>query len=237
LIMNTKEFTRPPAGERLRFELARYCLPQTRRDPDRQLAWVNSICLLFLLIGVVGGKPAATSIKPPPPIEEIIPVVIESLPPLPIRVEAQPNPEPDDQQKSDAPPVVVATPESPAINFSVPTIANVIVPNALATAPPANPMRPIVPVRNNPVTIDNTGKGGERPIPTYPTIAQQLGQQGTVVLTMTVDQNGSITAIEVKQSSGFPMLDRGALEFVKRHWILPAGATGRIFEAPIRFIL
>ncbi len=38
----------------LRDDLARLCLPAAQRDPDRQLAWVNSICLLFLLIGILG---------------------------------------------------------------------------------------------------------------------------------------------------------------------------------------
>jgi hypothetical protein len=27
------------------------------------------------------------------------------------------------------------------------------------------------------------------------------------------------------------------LEYVKRHWLLPAGTPGRVFEAPIKFLL
>jgi protein TonB len=235
--MNKTEFTRPPAGESLMSELARYCLPQTRRDPDRRLAWVNSICFLFLIIGVVGGRPATISVKQPPPIEQIIPTVMEEPPPPPTRVEAQANPEANNEPKPEVQPVVVATPDSPTINFSVPTIANLVVPNGVAVAPPSNPMRPVVAVRNDPLSISPTGTGGERPVPGYPPISRDLGQQGTVLLSMTVDQNGGITAIEVKTSSGFPILDRGALDYVKRHWLLPAGIAGRVYEAPIHFIL
>ena len=67
----------------LKDELARLCLPQANRDPNLKLAWVNSICILFLLIGIFGARRGLIAIKPAPPLEEIIPVVIEpiTLPP------------------------------------------------------------------------------------------------------------------------------------------------------------
>ncbi len=226
------------AERELKSELARFCLPAANRDPNRKLVWVNSICLLFLLIGLVGAKPAAINIQAPPPIEEVIPAVLEPLPPPPTRIDAQQNPEENNQDKPEVPQVVVVTPESPAINFSIPTIGNLIVPNAVAAAPPTASLKPLAPVRSGPMAISSSGKGGDRPAPTtYPPIAKSLGQQGTVLLSMSVDANGTITAIDVKESSGFPILDRSALEFVKRHWILPAGAAGRIFEAPIKYEL
>src|SRR5580692_4056114 len=115
--MNATELTRQPAGQSLKSELARYCLPQSKRDPDRRLAWVNSLCFLFLVIGIAGGKPASMFIKRPPPIEQVASVIVEPLPPPPVRVEPLQNPEPK-EDKPDTTPVVVATPETPAINFS-----------------------------------------------------------------------------------------------------------------------
>lgn len=221
----------------LKSELARFCLPAANRDSTRKLAWVNSLCLLFLLIGLVGWKTGSIRINPPPPIEQAVPIVIEQAPPPPVRVEAQQTDEPQNQDNSEMPQVVVVTPESPSIVFSVPTIGNVIMPNALAVAPPANPSKPLAPFRNQTITIKDTGAGGERRAPQYPQMAQQLRQEGTVLLSMTVDENGTITAIEVKQSSGFPLLDRSTRDFVQRHWLLPAGAAGRIFEAPITYKL
>lgn len=223
--------------DRLKSELARFCLPGAARDPNRNLAWVNSICIVFLLIGILGSRPGTVKIKRPPPIEEIVPAIVEPLPPPPTRIEAQQNPEPTEQPKPEARAVVVVTPETPQINFSVPTIGQLIVPNAIATAPPAEPLKPIAPVRNQPKTVTNTGKGGDRPAPEYPKMALDLHQQGTVVLTMTADERGMIAGIEVSQSSGSTILDRSALEYVKRHWILPPGAPGQIYEAPIHYTL
>ena len=77
-------------------------------------------------------------------------------------------------------------------------------------------------MRNLPAVLNTTGSGGERPQPPYPKIALEQGQQGSVTLRMTVDDAGLIQTIEVAQSSGFPVLDHSALEFVKRHWTVPA---------------
>jgi protein TonB len=215
--------------------LARLSLHATDREPKRKLTWTNSICILFLLIGVTGSNPAHIFIKPLARTEEIVPVLVEPLPPPPAETRPQEQP-PED--KSDTPPVVVVTPDAPNINFSVPTIGNLVVPNAVATAPPPlRPMQPVTPIQRAPASITSTGVGGERPQPPYPRIALEQGQQGTVILHLTVEESGEISSIEVKGSSGFPKLDRSALDFVKRHWkVIPAAGSGtRLFEAPITY--
>jgi periplasmic protein TonB len=172
----------------------------------------------------------------PPPIEDVAPVVIEPLPPpvQPAQEQKQEEPNPD---KSEAPRVVVVTPDSPAINFSVPTIGNLVVPNSVAAAPPLAPMQAVAPLRAGPSILNSTGSGGERPQPPYPRIALEQGQHGSVLLQMTVDEAGAITDIEVKQSSGSPILDHSALDFVKRHWTVPSGKGTRIYEATIIYKL
>src|SRR5437899_8953823 len=79
--------------------------------------------------------------------------------------------------------------------------------------------------------------GGELAQPPYPKIALAQGQQGAVVLRMTVDDAGMITAIDVDQSSGFPVLDRSALDFVRRHWLVPPGKGSRLYEVTINYKL
>ena len=88
-----------------------------------------------------------------------------------------------------------------------------------------------------PSVLNTTGSGGERPQPPYPKIALEQAQQGSVTLRMTVDEAGQIETIEVAQSSGFPVLDRSALDFVKRHWTVPSGKGARIYEATITYKL
>jgi TonB family protein len=220
----------------LKDELARYCLPAANRDSNRKLAWVNSICMLFLLIGVTGARSAAIQIKKPPPMEEVIPTIIEPLPPPPTTVK-QIQPEEQHEQRSDTPQVVVVTPDAPNINFSVPTIGNVVVPNGVAVAPPAEPMNSPGPLRHLPTVLNTTGRGGDRPAPEYPRMALELGQQGKVVIALTVDESGKIVSAEVKESSGSSILDHGTLESIKRHWVFPPGAPNRQFEAPINYIL
>jgi protein TonB len=232
------ETTAQAASHELKSELARLCMPDAHRDANRKLAWVNSICICFLIIGIVGAKRAVISIKPPPPIEVPVPVVVEPLPPPPTRLEVQQTPE--ETPKSEAPQVVVATIDTPAINFSIPTVANLVVPNAVAVAPPSNPSKPITQTLNQPTGIGNTGSGGERPAPPsdyYPPLAIQMRQEGTTVLLMTAAENGTIKEVSVQQSSGSRILDHASVEWVKAHWLLPSGAAGRAFVAPIKWIL
>ena len=235
--MKVLDANRNKLGYELESELARTALHATDRDPNRKLAWVNSICILIFLIGICGSNPASIKIKPLPPAEQVSAAIVEPLPPAP-----QTSPEPQteqqsDQQQTDTPQVVVVTPDAPAINFSVPTIGNLVVPNAIAPAPPVEPLKRVVPLRTQPTVLNTTGAGGDRPQPPYPKIALDQGQQGSVILRLSVDDAGLISAIEVVQSSGFPVLDRSALDFVKRHWTVPPEKSTRIYEATINYQL
>ncbi len=58
-----------------------------------------------------------------------------------------------------------------------------------------------------------------------------------MTLSITGDPVGSVLSVEVKQSSGFPILDRGAVDFVKRLWILPTGDGNQFFETRIIYQL
>ena len=218
-------------------ELAQSLMLAADSDPTRKLAWVNSVCILILLIGIFGSKPASIEVRRLPPIEEISSAIVEPLPPPPqTQAEHQPR-EQNNQQAADTPQVVIVTPESPTINFAVPTIGNLVVPHSIAQAPPIAPMKRVEPLRTQPTVLNTTGSSGDRPQPPYPKIALEQGQQGSVTLRMTVDEAGLIQTVEVAQSSGFPILDRGAMDFVKRHWTVHAEKGTRAYEATINYQL
>ena len=237
--MQTLDANRLSHGYELSSELARIGLHAVEADPDRKLAWVNSICILFLLIGIAGSRPASIRIKPLPPVEEVNAAIVEPLPPPPqVQTDRQKQEQQNDQEQPDTPQVVVVTLNVPTINFSVPTIGNLLVPNAIAKAPPVAPLKqPVAPLHNLPTVLNTTGNAGARPQPPYPKIALDQAQQGSVMLRMTVDDAGQIKTIEVAQSSGFPVLDHSALEFVKRHWSVPPDKGARIYEATIHYKL
>jgi TonB family protein len=213
----------------LKSELTRYSLPSTRRDPNQKLAWVNSICLLFLLIGIFGASEGVISIKPVPPIHQIVPVVLQPtiLPPQTTVEKKQPV------EENVQPRVVVALPSQPNIRFSVPTIGTLIAPAALASAPPLNPMQ----TGSQVGAINDTGAGGDRPHPQYPQMAIQHGEQGAVVLMLSGDAAGNIVSVDIKESSGFPYLDQYTVAFVKNHWRLPTNLGTHIFQTTIKWEL
>lgn len=233
--MNNTDANRTPSYT-LKSELARLCLPETSRDVNRTLAWVNSICILFLLVGIFGAAPAHISLNPVPPIEEMAPVILETLPPP----QTVATTETEEQNREPAPEVanvVVVVPDAPNIHFSVPTMGNLLAPNAMAQAPPLNPLQRVEPV-HSPASLSTTGASGSRPQPSYPKLALAQGQQGTVVLLLTADAAGNIASIQIKNSSGFPILDRGTEDFIKGHWTLPAGgSTNQMFQTTINYKL
>ncbi|HEX3716893.1 MAG TPA: TonB family protein [Verrucomicrobiae bacterium] len=225
------------ASYQLKSDLARVCLPSHRDNAHRRLAWVNSVCVFFLIIGILGARPQLPLPKHPPPIEQAIPVIVEPLAAPPPSAEPK-QVEPQNDEKQIAPQVVAVTLNTPAIDFSVPTVGNIVVPMAAAVAPPPVELRQQAPTRQAPMMAAQTGEGGDRPAPSaYPELAQQLGQQGTVMLQFTVDDVGKITSISVKKSSGSSILDRDALNWVRRHWIQPPTEGCHGFLAPIRYQL
>jgi protein TonB len=225
--MNVLEANETTPRYELKDELARLCLPSAGRDANLKLAWTNSICLLFLLIGLVGARRGVIFIKPVPPIREEIPVVVQPavLPP-----QAAAAPKPQMPQLNNQPRILVALPDAPDINFGVPTAGTLVVPAALAAPAPQD-------ITVNISALNATGAGGERPEPPYPKIALESGQQGTVVLSLTGDDAGNVVSVDVKTTSGFPILDRATVDYIKRHWRLPTDTGTRLFETSITYKL
>jgi protein TonB len=172
-------------------------------------------------------------IKPEPPKPE---------PPPPKKIEPPKAVEPPKPAPVPLPALRTAPAEAPQANTL--TVAE----NLTATkttgpvvaAPPAPPAPP--PKVEEPVTEANGSAAYlNNPPPAYPKSAQRLGMQGRVLLRVQVLANGTVGALEVKQSSGKSVLDEAALAAVK-NWIFTPAKRGSTpidgwTQVPIEFRL
>jgi protein TonB len=215
-------FGQPAHDYSLTSDLARLSLPAEYRDQYRTLAWINSICFLFLMIGVIGLKAPRVVVRQISEPIETVPVVF-----TPPEQQPQPEtqPEPDEPQPDtpvEAPQVVmiVAAVDSPAVAFAVPIQGAVAVaPARYASAPPASLVAPPTPTKFDP----NAAHGGTYPDPPYPGIALRNKYQGIVIVEIVVDTSGTVVSAKVSKSSGFPALDDAAVKTVQERWHFPPG--------------
>ncbi len=75
-----------------------------------------------------------------------------------------------------------------------------------------------------------------RPIAAYPPESRAAGEHGVVILRLTVDGNGRPTTVSIAKGSGFPRLDRAAIEAGWRCRVRDA-TPGAHLDAPVRFNL
>jgi periplasmic protein TonB len=224
-------------GYALHSDLAQFCLPAANRDANRKLAYVNSICLLFLSIGLAGLTPPKLEQKIPEPIQEFMPVEIVQ-PPEPPKTEPQPQEQPPEQQPEtvvEMPQVATVVAADPSqVKFAVPVEGPVVfAPAKFAQAPP-----PAAPKPASRTVVKMTGaEGGSHPEPAYPRAALEQRQQGTVTVIMTVNPDGSVESVEVKTSSGYGTLDRHVTQWVKNKFsFLPTDTNEkRYFEKDFVF--
>ena len=79
------------------------------------------------------------------------------------------------------------------------------------------------------------------PTPDYPIPSKRRGEEGIVLLNVQVQADGTPAAISLKRSCGHPLLDRAALDAVRRWTFEPARAAGVAVSSlaviPVRFSL
>jgi protein TonB len=93
---------------------------------------------------------------------------------------------------------------------------------------------PVTPPRFDAAYLDN-------PAPIYPASAKRLREQGRVLLRVLVTAQGTAERIEVARTSGVEVLDRAALDAVRRWRFVPArqgdAAVAAFVHVPIVFSL
>lgn len=224
---------------RLDSELARLCLPTAARDPNRKLAYVNSICGAFLLVGLAGLKMPEPYVRPIPEPVEIVPVVFtppDQPPPANPEETLEPPPEDVLEPSLEAPVVATVVAADPsAVAFAVPVQGPVILAPARFAAPPPRVLRPPAPAPTRFVPTGN--EAGNFPWPrAYPRQALLERQQGTVMLLVQVGEDGRPVSVTIHESSGYGTLDRHALEWVRDHWRWPPGLP-RAYYVPFVYQL
>jgi protein TonB len=156
--------------------------------------------------------------RPAPPVIKQAPPVLTAERPLPADA-----PQPVTEIPEPAPvPEAIAEPVPPA-------------PATAASAPaPVPAPAPLVPPRPADYRTN--------PKPPYPPLSRRLGEAGTVHLDVLVDPDGNVAQLVLARSSGYPRLDRTAIETVQSSWkFKPAREGGKPVAAwvsvPIQFIL
>jgi len=169
----------------------------------------------------------------PAPAPQPAPPQPAALPPPPKKERAEPKPhaapKPLPQSKvpspSHAPEIQSETKPSPAA------------PAAAAPATAAAPS-PAPPVRTS---ASEASYASTNRTPPYPRIALSNGDEGTVILRVLVTAEGTAGAVEIKSTSGHPLLDESARKTVLTWRFKPATVDGKPvaewYQVPIPFKL
>lgn len=202
----------------------------------------------FLLWAFIRGLAA---LAPQPP-ELVVMASIVSAPPME-QAEPEPQPEPPKPQpkpvvqpkvrkpqplavkpKREAPaPVemapVQAQPEVP-VSQTAPTSSESTSDNKASSAPPSDTVV-------KPTKADYLNN----PKPEYPALSRRLGEEGKVVLSVLINEQGRAEQVRIKRSSGFSRLDEAAQRAVKT-WSYRAGTRNGVpeamwFDVPVLFKL
>lgn len=166
--------------------------------------------------------------KPVPPPEPPKPEP-EKPKPLPKKVLPPPKPLPVIQPKAETPPPVhIAEPPPPQVIAAVPK-ASEPTPAVTVPSPPTVPVVEPQPKSVNPppdldAVRSNYGSVLSREFAKhkqYPRVAQMRGWQGTSRIELQIDATGTVTAVNIAESSGFEILDKQAIESVRKALPLP----------------
>ena len=79
------------------------------------------------------------------------------------------------------------------------------------------------------------------PHPPYPIIARKKGIEGSLILNVSVNNDGSVSNVIIKKSSGHKILDKVSKETIEKWVFVPAKRMGQTIkddiQVPIRFVL
>ncbi len=166
-----------------------------------------------VILIVMASKTVVPQIMEMPLVVDLIQPAQEKPPetkPLPV-VKPQPVRQQTTPQRPQPVPVIEATQSS----APAPT-APVATPPEIKPAPPAPPApEPVVQARFDADYLKN-------PAPPYPPLSRRMGEEGKVILRVSVSAQGTADNVEIKTSSGSQRLDDSAQKTVRNWKFIPA---------------
>ncbi len=186
---------------------------QTQQSPGR-IVGIGFVILLHiaLVYALVSGLAFRAVEVAPTPIETKIIAA-------PQQQKTEPPPPPPDFQPP--PPPFVPPPEVNIARPPPPPAVSTAITNVTPVRPTAPPPPPAPP--HEPVSVAPHVDAAASREPDYPPVSRRLGEQGTVILAVTVEPNGRASDVKIVQSSGFPRLDQAAVEGVKANYRFAPG--------------
>ncbi len=161
-------------------------------------------------------------------------------PPAPENKEEQkrPPPKPKPIEKPQPRQLIAETPVVAPTDYVSPPLPPKPAPVIEAPIAPPAPPKPVGPVS---LGSELSVACPERTPPRYPPASRRIGEEGTVVLRVELDEAGTVAQARVQTSSGHPRLDEAALSAVQAWRCTAAQRDGRPVRAvalqPFKFVL
>lgn len=206
------------------------------RDPlmsPRALAVAAAIVVAhiaaLIVLSHLRNEPEKATIEPTTFTATIIPLTPAPQPaptppkpqPQPPKPQVAPPPKPRPQPKN------AITPKPEPVVAAQPTPTEPV----KDTAPPAPPAPAPVPAPAPSGPIEGLAVKCDEPRVVYPTQSRRVGEEGTVMLRLVIDQKGVVSSANVVKSSGFPRLDQAARSAALAMRCAPPMQSGRAVEA------
>ena len=198
-----------------------------------------------ILVGVLGfalpySRPRPPALPPEPVVIEKLTVnlVNDPLPPAALPSDPLSPPPPPDALVQPQIAQAIAVAEPSTVAFALPVEG----PTVTVAADQATHARPTILATSAmvgspaPQTLVFGQGEGRQPAPEYPARSVKLGQEGTVVIRLTVDPSGQVTDTAVATPCAWPLLNDAAERTVRHRWRFARGSA-RVYEVAIRFAL
>jgi len=173
---------------------------------------------------------AAAPPQPPPPPPP------KPKPPKKVTPKPEPKPLAQKVKIEEAPAVIEEPPEEiiEPVEPEVEPFPEEPIQQPVETPPQVTQVTEVIPPRVDAYQHNN-------PAPRYPKLSKRLREEGTVLLQLLINQNGTVSEVEIKTSSGYPRLDRAAIKAVKRWRYTPASQGSETiayrYEQPVHFAM
>jgi len=193
-----------------------YALPRPTQFQRSSLLAVVIALHAGILLLILAAKTVAPKI-----IE--MPLMVELLqPPEPLKApepEARPLPvvRPQPLRQKPAP-----VPRAPAPLPVIESTASTAPAPAVIAAPPENPVASAAPAEAAFSQARFDANYLNNPPPPYPPLSRRLGEEGKVILRVSVNPQGAADSVDIKTSSGSPRLDEAAQKTVRNWKFIPA---------------